>query len=68
MLERKFRFAYRVRVENLSDQHVQLLGRYWHIQETNEDGHEPDMERAPVVVDAPVTGAGTLQIYIADKS
>jgi uncharacterized protein affecting Mg2+/Co2+ transport len=57
-------FAYRVRVENMSDQHVQLLGRYWHIQETNEDGEE----REPVIVDAPVTGAGTLQIYIADKS
>jgi uncharacterized protein affecting Mg2+/Co2+ transport len=67
-LDHKFRFAYRVRVENLSDQHVQLLGRYWHIQETKEDGEEPDMERSPVVVDAPVTGAGTLQIFIADKS
>jgi uncharacterized protein affecting Mg2+/Co2+ transport len=58
MLETKYRFAYRIRVENVSDQHVQLLGRYWLMQETSGDA-EPDATRPPVIVDAPVTGAGT---------
>lgn len=57
MLENKHRFTYRIRVENLSDQCVQLLGRYWHIQEVPDAG-EPDATNEPVVVDAPYTGAG----------
>jgi uncharacterized protein affecting Mg2+/Co2+ transport len=57
MLETKYRFAYRIRVENVSDQHVQLLGRYWHIQDATDDG-EPDDSREPVILNAPVTGAG----------
>eukprot|EP00980_Cylindrotheca_fusiformis_P026455 scaffold16189_cov125-Cylindrotheca_fusiformis.AAC.11 len=49
-LQSKHRFAYRIRIENLSDQYVQLLGRHWHISE-EEGGNDP------VVVDAPGTGA-----------
>jgi ApaG protein len=49
-LQSKHRFAYRMRIENLSDQHVQLVGRYFHISE--EEGEED-----PVMVDAPSTGA-----------
>jgi uncharacterized protein affecting Mg2+/Co2+ transport len=49
----------RIRVENLSNEHVQLLGRNWHIQETTEDGEDDD-SRPPVVVDAPFTGAGEM--------
>ena len=57
MLETKYRFAYRIRVENLSPvpadsgdasssstsdtgdrtDHVQLLGRHWHVQELEKD-------------------------------
>ena len=61
-LESKYRFAYRIRIENTSTneqpQYVQLLGRYWHIQETDEND-EPDLDHPPVIVDAPVTGVGT---------
>lgn len=49
-LQSKHRFAYRMRIENLSENYVQLLGRYWHISE--EAGNDD-----PVVVDAPGTGA-----------
>lgn len=58
-LEIKHRFAYRIRIENLSDEdHVQLLGRYWCIEEEEEEGgSEQSVE--PVIVDAPRTGAGT---------
>ena len=65
MFETKYRFAYRIRVENVSnDEHVQLLGRYWHIQDTDESG-APDTSREPVEVNAPVTGAGT---YVCGSS
>ena len=55
----------RIRVENLSDRHVQLLGRYWHIQETDESGvkdkdddDDQSDSRPPIIVDQPTTGAG----------
>ena len=53
--EPRYRYAYRIRVENLpeNDKTVQLLGRTWHIQEEDES-------RVPVgdpdVVQAPKTG------------
>lgn len=54
----KFRFAYRIRVENVSTtQHVQLLGRFWRIKELTPDGKEDD-SIDDVVVDSPATGAG----------
>jgi hypothetical protein len=68
MLDNKCRFCYRIRIENRSEQHVQLLGRYWSIQELVED---PESETGydqpePMVVNAPVTGAGTycMCVYI----
>ena len=68
MLESKYRFAYRVRVENVGEQHVQLLGRFWYIQELNpttspskKSSQSPSIQpertsTPPIVVDAPVTG------------
>jgi uncharacterized protein affecting Mg2+/Co2+ transport len=56
MFERKFRFAYRIRVENVSDQSIQLLGRYWCVKELTADGREDDTKER-IVVDAPATGA-----------
>jgi uncharacterized protein affecting Mg2+/Co2+ transport len=59
----KYRFAYRIRVENVSDdQTVQVLGRYWHIAE--EPVMLPSMEGSisdeetfpPIVIDSPKTG------------
>jgi uncharacterized protein affecting Mg2+/Co2+ transport len=57
ILDNKFRFAYRIRVENVSDQTVQLLGRYWCIKELTDDDKEDDSKET-VVVDSPATGAG----------
>lgn len=52
----KYRFAYRIRVENLpsSSQTVQLLGRTWHIQDTTATG---EAIGEPQHVHAPTTGA-----------
>eukprot|EP00548_Thalassiothrix_antarctica_P002224 CAMPEP_0194136520 /NCGR_PEP_ID=MMETSP0152-20130528/6537_1 /TAXON_ID=1049557 /ORGANISM="Thalassiothrix antarctica, Strain L6-D1" /LENGTH=158 /DNA_ID=CAMNT_0038833219 /DNA_START=521 /DNA_END=997 /DNA_ORIENTATION=- len=54
--ETKNRFAYRIRVENSSnnDKTVQLLGRSWVILEENKDGTN---QTDPVIVNAPTTGA-----------
>jgi uncharacterized protein affecting Mg2+/Co2+ transport len=74
MLENKYRFSYRIRVENISpdpEAYVQLLGRHWNVQEL-EDGESVSLSatendtdgvglfyrRKPVIVDAPYTGAG----------
>ena len=53
--ETRYRFAYRIRVENLpdNDKTVQLLGRTWHIQ--GEDGSKVPVGD-PIVVQAPKTG------------
>jgi uncharacterized protein affecting Mg2+/Co2+ transport len=50
----KFRFAYRIRIENVSpDETIQLLGRTWDIQ----DYHEGKPKGDPIRVHAPQTGA-----------
>lgn len=53
--EPRYRYAYRIRVENLpdNDKTVQLLGRTWHIQEEDES-RVPVGD--PIVVQAPKTG------------
>lgn len=58
-LDPKYRFAYRIRVENVSkDTTVQLLGRYWHIAEEHDGaGDEDGSSLEPIEVDAPYTGA-----------
>ena len=54
----KYRFAYRIRVENISSSTtVQLLGRYWHIAEEHDDSAEDENTAEPIEVDAPYTGA-----------
>jgi uncharacterized protein affecting Mg2+/Co2+ transport len=51
----RYRFAYRIRMENnSSSDRVQLLGRTWIIQETLADGHPTG---SPLRVHAPTTGA-----------
>ena len=58
----KYRFAYRMRVENLANNAntVQLLGRTWRIQDTDSQG-EPIGE--PQHVHAPTTGVGALSSW-----
>jgi uncharacterized protein affecting Mg2+/Co2+ transport len=55
----KYRFAYRIRVENISSSEtVQLLGRYWQIAEEYDDDCDADgSSPEPIEVDAPYTGA-----------
>ena len=55
---------HRIRVENLSDQHIQLLGRYWHIQETDDNDVGGSYSRPPIIVDQPNTGAGKLHFFL----
>lgn len=52
----KYRFAYRIRVENLasSSTTVQLLGRTWHIQDETPDGI---VVGDPIDLHSPTTGA-----------
>jgi uncharacterized protein affecting Mg2+/Co2+ transport len=60
-LSTKYRFAYRIRLENVStDQTVQLVGRYWHIAEQQHDSDDSSSSAAtppPIEVNAPYTGA-----------
>mmetsp|Transcript_4722 Transcript_4722/g.8912 ORF Transcript_4722/g.8912 Transcript_4722/m.8912 type:complete len:567 (-) Transcript_4722:968-2668(-) len=57
-LDPKHRFAYRIRVENVSlETTVQLLGRYWHIAEESDDNNDGSSPLEPIEVDAPYTGA-----------
>ena len=57
-LNPKYRFAYRIRIENISSSEtVQLLGRYWHIAEVFEDDVNQKTLPEPIEVDAPYTGA-----------
>ena len=54
----KYRFAYRIRVENISSTTtVQLLGRYWHISEEHDNSDSDASSSDPIEVDAPYTGA-----------
>ena len=54
----KYRFAYRIRVENISPSTtVQLLGRYWHISEEHDNPENDESSNEPIEVDAPYTGA-----------
>ena len=64
MPKTKYRFNYRIRVENLSDQDTfQLLGRHWLIHEMDpEDGRTP--VGIPIVVNAPNSGAGTIYLCV----
>ena len=51
-LQRKFVFAYFIRIENLSSEKVQLLRRHWHIQHSN--GKLEEVEGEGVIGKQPV--------------
>lgn len=56
---RKNRFNYRMRIENLSDQDtIQLLGRFWHIEDLGIPKNRGPAGENPIIVDAPKNGAG----------
>ena len=55
-MERRFVFAYFVRIENHGEDEVQLLRRHWTI--TDADGHVQQVEGEGVVGQQPVIGPG----------
>ena len=60
-IERRFAFAYFVRIENHGDGEVQLLRRSWTI--TDADGHVQEVEGEGVVGRQPVIGPGEAHEY-----
>lgn len=59
--ERRWFFAYRVRISNTGDETVQLLNRHWVI--TDADGHVEEVRGPGVVGEQPVLDAGEIFEY-----
>ena len=62
-IESKFVFAYRITIENLSAQTVQLLRRHWYIVESN--GESREVEGEGVVGKQPVLHPGDTHQYVS---
>ena len=60
-IERKFVFAYFIRIENNSGDHVQLLRRHWFI--TNSNGDVQEVEGEGVIGQQPVIPPGSAHEY-----
>ncbi len=60
-IERKFVFAYFIRIENNSGEEVQLLRRHWFI--TNSNGDVQEVEGEGVIGQQPVIPAGGAHEY-----
>ena len=60
-VERKFAFAYFVRIANTGTEDVQLLRRRWHIQD--DEGRTQEVEGAGVVGQQPVIPPGGSHSY-----
>jgi ApaG protein len=58
-----FMFAYRVSIENLTDNSVQLLNRHWHIFDSN--GTTREVEGEGVVGQQPVIDPGDNHEYVS---
>ena len=61
VIERRFTFAYFVRIENQGDAEVQLLRRAWTI--TDAEGHVQEVEGEGVVGQQPVIAPGEAHEY-----
>jgi ApaG protein len=60
-LQRKFVFAYRVRIENVGQQACQLVSRHWHIHDSV--GRDSEVEGDGVVGEQPVIAPGKVHEY-----
>lgn len=58
-----FMFAYRVNIENLTENSVQLLNRHWHIFDSN--GTKREVEGEGVVGQQPVIEPGDHHEYVS---
>ena len=61
VIDRRFVFAYFVRVENHGEDEVQLLRRHWTI--TDADGHVQEVEGEGVIGQTPVIAPGEAHEY-----
>jgi ApaG protein len=59
--QRHFVFAYRVRIENVSQQASQLVTRHWHIHDSV--GRDTEVEGEGVVGEQPVISPGKVHEY-----
>ena len=62
-MNNKFLFTYRITIENLSDNIVQLKRRYWHI--TDSLGHSREVEGDDVVGKQPILKPGESHRYVS---
>jgi len=62
-VENKYVFAYRINIENKSDQTVQLLRRHWFIHDSN--GAIREVEGEGVIGKQPVLVAGASHQYVS---
>ncbi|MHB1179766.1 MAG: Co2+/Mg2+ efflux protein ApaG [Daejeonella sp.] len=58
-----FMFAYRVNIENMTENSVQLLNRHWHIFDSN--GSKREVEGEGVVGQQPVIEPGNTHEYVS---
>lgn len=62
-VEQKIFFAYRISIQNLNDFKVQLLRRYWLIEDSN--GLKREVEGEGVVGEQPILEKGDTHSYIS---
>lgn len=62
-IENKIFFAYRITIQNLNDFQVQLLRRYWMIEDS--DGLRREVEGEGVVGQQPILENGESHVYIS---
>jgi ApaG protein len=62
-LEEKYIFAYRITIENLGDQTVQLLRRHWIIKDSS--GEIREVEGEGVIGKQPVLAPGEIHQYMS---
>jgi ApaG protein len=62
-VEMQYIFAYRIRIENLTDQPVQLLRRYWRVVEST--GQVREIEGEGVIGQQPLLAPGERHEYVS---
>ena len=61
--ENKVFFAYRISIQNLNDFQVQLLSRYWMIEDS--DGMRREVQGEGVVGEQPILNKGQIHTYMS---
>ncbi|MCR9065903.1 MAG: Co2+/Mg2+ efflux protein ApaG [Cytophagales bacterium] len=58
-----FVFSYRIKIENESDQTVQLISRHWHIVDAN--GYKREVQGEGVIGEQPIIEPGETHEYVS---